>query len=87
MGFNFPLKFMEKQIYDKNIFLGKNPVLRWNFRNVVLYVDGNENIKVVKNKSLDSVDGVVSLGMAFGGWIADNLDMEKAGLEQYIKGK
>lgn len=84
MQFNFPLKFMEKQIYDENLILGKNPVILWNFRNIVLYVDGNGNIKIVKNKSLDSVDGVVSLGMAFGGWIADNLDMEKAGLDAYL---
>jgi phage terminase large subunit-like protein len=84
INFNFPLKFMEKQIYDNNIILDKNPVLRWNFRNVVLYVDGNENIKIVKNKSLDSVDGVVSLAMAFNGWIVENLDTEKMNLQTYL---
>jgi len=85
MSFNFPLKYMEKQIYDENLVLGENPVILWMFRNSVLYVDGNGNIKIVKNKSLDSVDGVVSLGMSFGGWIAENLDMEKMGLEAYLK--
>jgi phage terminase large subunit-like protein len=84
MSFNFPLKFMEKQFYDENLVIGKNPVARWMFRNVVLYVDGNGNIKIVKNKSLDSVDGAVSLGMCFGGWIADNLDVEKMGIEAYL---
>jgi phage terminase large subunit-like protein len=84
MQFNFPLKFLEKQIYDNNIALGQNPVLRWNFRNVVLYVDGNGNIKIVKNKSLDSVDGVVSLAMAMGGWIAENLDAEGMNLDVYL---
>ncbi len=84
MSFNFPLKFMEKQFYDENIVIGKNPVARWMFRNVVLYVDGNGNIKIVKNKSLDSVDGAVSLGMCFGGWIAENLDVEKMGIEAYL---
>jgi phage terminase large subunit-like protein len=84
MNFNFPLKFMEKQIYDKTMSIGENPVLRWNFRNVVLYIDGNENIKIVKNKSLDSVDGVVSLAMAFGGWIEENIDPERRGLDLYL---
>ena len=41
-------------------------MLRWNFSNVVIYHDGNDNIKIIKNKSADSVDGVVSLGMAYG---------------------
>ncbi len=85
MQFNFPLKFLEKQIYDNNIALGQNPVLRWNFRNVVLYIDGNGIIKIVKNKSLDSVDGVVSLAMAMGGWIAENLDTEGLNLDAYLK--
>ena len=65
--FNFPLKYLEKLIFDQNIICDKNPVLRWNFRNVVLYVDGNGNIKIVKNKSLDSVDGVVSISYDFQG--------------------
>jgi phage terminase large subunit-like protein len=85
MQFNFPLKFMEKQFYDENLVIGKNPVARWNFRNAVLYVDGNGNIKIVKNKSLDSVDGAVSLGMSFDGWISDNLDVERLGIEAYLK--
>lgn len=84
LHFNFPLKFLEKMIYEQRMILGINPVMRWNFRNVVLYVDGNGNIKIVKNKSLDSVDGVVSLAMAIGEWIAENLDAEKANIEAYL---
>ena len=84
MSFNFPLKFLEKQMYDENICMSDNPVLLWNFRNIVLYIDGNGNIKIVKNKSLDSVDGAVALGMSFAGWIADNLDEERMSLETYL---
>lgn len=83
-AFNFPLKYLEKMIYEKQITFGGNPVLMWNFRNVVLYVDGNANIKVMKNKSRDSVDGVVSLGMAVGGWLAYNLDPDKANIAAYL---
>lgn len=69
--FNMPLRFVEKFIMDKEITLGRNPVLRWMFRNVILYTDGNGNIKVMKNKSKDSVDGVVALGMAMGMYLKD----------------
>lgn len=84
MNFNFPLKFMEKQFYDEKLCISDNPVMTWNMRNVVLYIDGNENIKIMKNKSMDSVDGAVSLAMSFGGWIAENIDPERMGLETYL---
>lgn len=83
-AFNFPLKYLEKMILEKQMSFGKNPVLLWNFRNVVLYIDGNNNIKIMKNKSRDSVDGAVSLGMALGGWLAYNLDPEKANIAAYM---
>jgi len=78
--FNEPLKYLEKLIYDGNWKGDKNPVLLWNFRNVVLYVDGNGNIKIIKNKSLDSVDGVVSLTMS----IAALIDSESAKVDVSI---
>jgi phage terminase large subunit-like protein len=39
----------------------KNPVARWCFGNVVVAVDGNENIKPMKNKSKDRIDLFVAL--------------------------
>ena len=85
--FNFPLKFIEKEIFAKNISMSDNPVLRWNFRNIVLYQDGNGNVKIAKNKSSDSVDGAVSLGMAFGCWLRDNFNMEAEQLNDYMNNK
>lgn len=82
--FNFPLKFIERLIFSRNIVLSKNPVLRWNFRNVVIYLDGNNNIKIVKNKSLDSVDGAVALGIAVGMYCKYNYDAIAAVMEGYI---
>jgi len=72
--FNFPLKLIERLIFDEQINLSRSPVMRWNFRNVVLYRDGNGNIKIVKNKSKDSVDGAVSLAMAVGLYAKLNFD-------------
>lgn len=82
--FNFPLKFIEKEIFAKNISMSDNPVLRWNFKNIVLYQDGNGNVKIAKNKSGDSVDGAVSLGMAMGCWLRDNFNMEEEQLNDYM---
>lgn len=72
--FNFPLKYIEKLFYEENIAASNNPVMRWMFSNIVLYYDGNGNIKIMKNKSLDSVDGPVALAMSVGAWLQHNGD-------------
>jgi len=59
-----PLKFIERNIIEENLYLGDNPCQLWNWRNCVLYMDGNGNIKIMKNKSKDSVDGAVALNNA-----------------------
>ena len=38
-----------------------NPVARWCFGNVNIVVDGNENIKPMKNKSIDRIDLIVAM--------------------------
>ena len=63
--FNEPLKALEKAVFDEVIVMS-NPVLKWNINNVAIYIDGNGNQKIMKNKSLDSVDGAVAMGMAMG---------------------
>jgi phage terminase large subunit-like protein len=67
---NFPTKFIEKIIYDENVMID-NQVNKWMFGNVKLYVDGNYNYKPMKNKSLDSIDGVVSIINALYVYIED----------------
>mgnify|MGYP001188993522 FL=1 len=39
----------------------KNPVARWCWGNIVVTVDGNENIKPMKNKSKDRIDLIVAM--------------------------
>ena len=65
--FNEPLKYWEKLIYDGKWVGDDNGALLWNFRNIVLYIDGNNNIKIIKNKCSDSVDGCVSSAMSIEG--------------------
>jgi hypothetical protein len=64
-------------IYDGKWKAGKNGALLWNFRNIVLYLDGNSNIKIMKNKSQDSVDGAISTAMSIGALIAiENIKLD-----------
>jgi len=72
--FNFPLKYIERLVFNQEISFSTNPVLRWMLSNVVLYYDGNGNIKIMKNNSKDSVDGPVALAMAVAAWLASNND-------------
>ena len=66
MTMSFPTKLLEREIMSKKINHFGNPVLRWMCSNVATYTDANENIKVVKNKSIDKIDGIVALIMALG---------------------
>lgn len=83
-SFNAPLKMLEAKIYDKSIKF-TNPMLLLNFSSVVLYTDSNANIKIVKNKRSDSVDGVVALGMAIGGYIKNTFSDEAVGINNYLQ--
>jgi len=84
MCFNAPLKMLEEMVYNNNIRM-KNPCLLWNFSNIVLWVDNNANIKIIKNKQLDAVDGCVALAMAIGGWINYKFGDEIKGINSYTE--
>ena len=64
-----PTKQLEAMIYRKDITLLGNPVIRWNFKNVVIYRDPNANIKLDKARSRNKIDGVVALVDAIGGYL------------------
>jgi len=81
--FSFPLKYLEKKIFDEDIMMSKNPVLRWQFRNIVLYHDGNNNVKIMKNKSQDAVDGPVALAMGIGAYLDDTYDFEEFAISDW----
>ncbi len=66
-----PTKELEKMVVGLIIDLMDNPVLRWMFRNVHIYRDPNDNIKLDKGKSIDKIDGCVALSIAIAVWMAD----------------
>lgn len=64
-----PTKWLEAAVLRHELdFLG-DPVIRWMFRNVVIYRDPNANIKLDKARSRNKIDGVVATVDAIGGWL------------------
>lgn len=61
-----PTKALEALVLSQSLDLMDNPILRWMFRNVVLFQDTNGNIRADKKKSAQKIDGVVALVNAIG---------------------
>jgi len=59
-----PTKQLEALILQKKIHHGGNPVLRWMFDNIMIKHDSNDNMKPDKEKSIEKIDGIISLIMA-----------------------
>jgi phage terminase large subunit-like protein len=71
---SFPLKFVEKYISEGRFWLDKNPCTRWQFRNVRIKTDRNNNYLIYK-KNGESVDGIVALTCAMTGFLQENYDL------------
>ena len=56
-----PMKEIEKLIRGKQILHGGNDVLRWNVGNVQVQVDENDNIRPVRGKGTERIDGLVAM--------------------------
>jgi phage terminase large subunit-like protein len=60
-GLSPAMKHIEKLLLTDDLLHEKNPLDRWCFGNLNIAVDGNENIKPMKNKSTERIDVIVSL--------------------------
>ena len=69
-----PTKKIEADVTSGAVDLMKNPVIRWMFRNVVVYRDANDNIKLDKKRSIEKIDGVVAMANAYGGYMSKSDD-------------
>ena len=56
-----PMKQMKADLIDKKINYNNNPILKWCLSNLSIKQDENENIRPVKEKSRQRIDGAVSL--------------------------
>ena len=77
MNMSEPTKKLEAFIRSKRLDLMNNPVLRWMFRNVVVYRDANDNIKLDKKKSPNKIDGIVAIVNAIGGMMSADAEKQK----------
>ena len=59
-GMSPAMKDMERLLRKGSMTHEKTPVGRWCFANVRVALDGNENIKPMKNKSIERIDMTVS---------------------------
>lgn len=56
-----PMKELEALLYSKQINHGKNPVMRWNFGNLEVKQDENDNVRPIKGKAKERIDGIVAM--------------------------
>ena len=63
---NYPCRTFEELVLQQRLTVGDDPVFEWMVSNTAVATDANENIKIVKDKSGDRVDGVVAAVMAIG---------------------
>ncbi len=63
-NFSGPCTELENMIVKKKLNHGRNPIIEWMNRNVVIVSDHNGNIKFDKAKSKEKIDGMVALAMA-----------------------
>lgn len=60
-GMSPGMKEIERLLRTGELTHEQNPVARWCFGNINIAVDGNENVKPMKNKSKDRIDVIVAL--------------------------
>lgn len=60
-GMSPGMKEIERLVRSGQLTHEKNPLVRWAFGNVIIATDGNENIKPMKNKSMERIDPIVAL--------------------------
>lgn len=58
---NPAMKEIERLMKTGELTHEKNPVARWCFGNVTIAIDGNGNIKPMKNKSIEKIDVIVAM--------------------------
>ena len=80
-GMSSGMAELERLFRAKEISHRHNPLGRWAFGNVVVHTDGNENIKPMKNKSIERIDPIVALIDAMAAAI--KLEPKKSAYEEH----
>lgn len=80
MNMSEPTKRIEADVSSASVDLMRNPVIRWMFRNVVIYRDANDNIKMDKKRSIEKIDGCVAMANAYGVYMSAEEDNKGVGV-------
>jgi phage terminase large subunit-like protein len=67
-NFNSPTKSMERLIRDGQAYIDKSENILWQFGNVELKIDHNQNCKPSKANPEKKIDSVISMCTALGGY-------------------
>ncbi len=68
-----PIRKLEEEVLLGKINHEGHPVLQWNIRNVVLYMDSYGGVKFNKSKAIEKIDGAVAIAMSY----AEEINGEK----------
>jgi len=78
-----PTKWVQSEVLRHRLNFGDDPVIRWMFRNVVVYIDPNANVKLDKARSRNKIDGVVALVDAVGSWLNKTAEQKGPAYEDH----
>ena len=70
---SYPTKKLEEFVMNKELLHNGNPCMRWQVSNIMITKDAADNVKIDKAKSSEKVDAPVSLVMALGALINDEM--------------
>jgi phage terminase large subunit-like protein len=84
-SFDFPMRFTEGLFFNNKLNIYTNRCMYWNFLNVTVARDMNGNMRPDKNKSKDSIDGVIALLNALYGYLGNNSSAASIFLKQLAK--
>ena len=78
-----PMKHLEALVMSKRLHHNGNPALTWMLSNVMAKTDENDNIRPIKEREENKIDGAVALIMALGRAMAflENSNMKQAFVE------
>lgn len=79
-----PMKEIEQLVRGKKVLHNGHPILRWNIGNVEVKMDENENIRPVKGKGIERIDGLVAMINAMARAM---VNMPKPDVSKYARGE
>lgn len=71
---NEPVRRIESMIIGGEIEIDFNPVLLWNFRNVVFDRNADDSVKPNKKRSGEKIDGISATLAAIFGWLTNEVE-------------